>query len=175
MFASGRQGERQRIYSITVLVIVGVVAMVLLMTAKHLTMAKYRITTYSHPHKVLLSLAEVQVRFFRGDSDQDGRRDFATSLEELSLAGMITDELATGEVEGYRYRIVPPPPIGWGMTAEPVEVTSSSIFYYIDHTQVIRARLGRTADATSRVYYDPLQGYTGALGLHQANTPHEAK
>ncbi len=165
MLREGQRGLRQRMYSLTALGVATLVAIVLLVTAQHMTMAKYKRTTYKYPYKTLLRLAEVQARFSRLDVDQNGRHDYAGSLELLAEHGLITDELNAGVVQGYRYRIEHADERTWAGSASPAEVTTSSIFYWIDQSQLIRAEFGRPATKESRIYYDPLQGFTGSMGV----------
>ena len=88
-----------------------------------------------------------------------------TSLEQLAELGLITDELGAGDVKGYRYRIERADERTWAGSATPAEVTTGAIFYWIDQSQLIRAELGRPASKDSRIYYDPLQGFTGSMGV----------
>jgi len=156
---------RQRLYSLTALGVATLVAIVLLVTAQHMTMAKYKQTTYRYPYKTLLRIAEVQARFARLDIDEDGKHDFAGSLAQLAEHGLITDELGAGVVRGYRYRIERADERSWAGSATPAEVTTGAIFYWIDQSQLVRAELGRPAGHESRIYYDPLQGFTGSMGV----------
>ncbi|MGE0713313.1 MAG: hypothetical protein AB7N76_35625 [Planctomycetota bacterium] len=167
MHGSGRHGQRQRIYSFTALLVATMVALVLLQYGRSFTLAKYKKTVYRYPHRTLLRIAEVQVRFKRNDLDGNGREDYASSLDALAKADLITDELAHGVLEGYRYRIERADERTYKATAEPAEVTSQAIFYSVDQMQMIRAQRGRPTDDQSVVFYDPLSGFTGALGVSE--------
>lgn len=165
MLREGRRGLRQRLYSLTALGVATLVAVVLLVMAQHMTMAKYKHSTYRYPYKTLLRLAEVQARYARLDIDGNGKGDFAGSLELLAQHGLITDELAAGEAKGYRYRIEFADERSWAGSATPAEVSTSAVFYWIDDSHLIRAELGRPASEASPVYYDPLEGFTGSMGV----------
>ncbi|RMG12157.1 MAG: hypothetical protein D6731_14405 [Planctomycetota bacterium] len=110
---------------------------------------------YAHPHLALAYLARAESRFRSFDRDGDGVHDFASSLEQLERAGVITPRLASGELAGYRYRILRADDRSWAAVAEPIAVTSSSAFYYVDESHVVRARLGAPADAGAEVYWSP--------------------
>lgn len=171
MLRSGTGGQRQRIYSLTALLVVTVVAIVILVLTRDMTLVRYQKKTYKEPYKVLLRLSEVQTRFFRGDHDEDGVRDYATSLDELGEAALITDRLRSGTVADYTYAVTRADTRGFEIQATPIgEITSASIHYYVDETQLIRAARGEPATRTSTIYYDALDGFTGNLGVHTPET-----
>jgi len=158
--------QRKRIQAFTVLGVGICVALGALFAAQGLVDKKIEVRIYTKPHRTLEFLGKAQIRFFRSDRDEDGVKDFATSLRELGDGRCITEELASGEVGLYRYAVVEPPvPHGWAFRAEPAEVTTSALFFYMDQTFQVRAERGKPATSTSLVFYDPHEGLTGAFPL----------
>lgn len=131
-------------------------------------------SVYSQPYRTLEALAKAQTRFRLRDLDENGKKDFAGSLQALGDAGCITQRLAGGEVGGYRYEVIQADAMTWSMRASPVAVTSQTLFYFIDHSNTVRARVGAPADATCEVFWDPLRGmqWLGG-GIPQAITEDE--
>jgi hypothetical protein len=161
-----RTYQRKRIQAFTVLGVGICVALGALFAAQGLVDQKIEVRIYKKPHRTLEFLGKAQIRFFRSDRDEDGIRDFATSLKELTEGRCITEELGRGQVGGYNYSTVSPPGgHGWAFRAEPAQVTTSALFYYMDQTFQVRAERGRPATPSSLVFYDPHEGLTGAFPL----------
>lgn len=158
--------QRKRIQAFTVLGIGICVALSLLFGAQEFVDRKIEVAIYTKPHRTLEYLGKAQTRFYRGDRDEDGTLDFATSLEELGEGRCITEDLATGNVGGYHYRVVEPPVAqGWAFRAEPAQITTAALFFYMDQTFQVRAERGHPAAPTSRVFYNPHDGLTGLYPL----------
>tara|TARA_R110002072_G_scaffold132928_1_gene273277 strand:- start:313 stop:843 length:531 start_codon:yes stop_codon:yes gene_type:complete len=161
--------QRKRIQAFTVLGVGICVAMGALFAAQGLVDRKIEVRIYKKPHRTLEFLGKAQIRFFRFDRDEDGVKDFAASLKELNEGRCITEELASGEVGDYRYSVVEPTvPHGWAFRAEPAQVTTAALFYFMDQTFQVRAERGQPATPTSLVFYDPHDGLTGAFPLPES-------
>lgn len=161
-----RSIQRKRIQAFTILGVGICVAMGALFAAQGLVDKKIEVRIYNKPHRTLEYLGKAQIRFFRSDRDEDGVKDFAKSLQELTDGRCITAELGSGHVGGYNYAVVPPvAPHGWAFKAEPAEVTTAALFYYMDQTFQVRAERGKPATPSSLVFYDPHEGLTGAFPL----------
>lgn len=133
---------------------------------------------YRQPYLTLEALAKAETRFRQRDLDGDGKKQFAASLTEMGDAGCITQKLAGGEVGGYRYEVIQADANTWSMRASPVAITSQTLFYFVDQSHTVRARVGAPADATSEVFWDPLRGMqwigggvTSAAKTDAAETP----
>lgn len=163
-----RSLQRKRIQAFTVLGVGICVAMGALFAAQGLVDRKIEVRVYNKPHRTLELLGKAQIRFLRYDRDEDGVKDFAASLQELTEGRCITAELGSGEVGGYRYAVVAPAGPGWAFKAEPAAVTTSALFYYMDQTFQVRAERGRPATPTSLVFYDPHDGLTGVFPLPES-------
>lgn len=164
-----RSLQRKRIQAFTVLGVGICVAMGLLFAAQGLVDRKIEVRIYTKPHRTLEFLGKAQIRFLRSDRDRDGLKDYAKSLRELADGNCITEELASGEVGSYRYRVVEPPRgQGWAFRAEPAQVTTAALFFYMDQTFQVRAEQGRPASPSSLVFYDPHDGLTGAFPLPES-------
>ncbi|MBL4847266.1 MAG: hypothetical protein JKY65_17240 [Planctomycetes bacterium] len=166
--------KRKRLITYTVLGVGVCVGIGLLLAAQGLVDRKLEAKVYGYPHRTLEYLGKAQVRFQRSDRDEDGLRDFAGSLQELGDGRCITEDLASGDVGRYHYFVVPPVVShGWAFRADPAEVTTSALFYYMDQTFQVRAQAGRPASASSLVFYDPLDGLTGTYPLPKSTTQPE--
>lgn len=154
MRANSRRGNRHQVYSLVVLLLVSVVAIVALSGMLHLAQRKVDVSIYSKPHETLRVLAEAEQRFRRVQE----RGAYAASLAELEEAGCITARLAEGDVQGYRYRVEGADARTFAISASPAAVTTASLFYYTDQTHVVRAAQGAPAGAESDVYWHPFGG-----------------
>ncbi|RME76637.1 MAG: type II secretion system protein [Planctomycetota bacterium] len=82
-----------------------------------------------------------QTAFLQYDKDRDGQPDYATDLAELYTSGKLINEvLATGEMLGYQFALLPGPEARtWSATAVPVEPgRSGDRSFWIDEAGVIR-------------------------------------
>lgn len=139
--------------------------MTLLFAVESFVDRKREVSLYAHPHKTLQLLGGAQVRFLRQDRDGDGVKDYAASLQELEAAGCITPALGAGEVGKYRYELQLLSG-GYAFTASPVApIGTETLYYYMDHTFLVRAEAGSPAGPTSLVFHDPHEGLTGAFPL----------
>ena len=146
---SDRTSIRRKLYAVVslgLLCLVGLVAISTLLARGRLALDE---KVYRYPHKTLHHLYTAERRFRR----QANR--YARSLEELGEAGLITQKLSEGNLGDYRYRVISADEKGWGMGASPAAVTSTSLFYFMDHTGIVRARTGAPADASCEIYWSP--------------------
>lgn len=155
-----KRGTRNRVYTLVGALLVMGLAGLSLSLMLRAGRKKVGSHFYPYPHLVLAALCQAQERFRLRDLDEDGARDYAASLAELEAAGIITAELAGGAVHGYRYDLGPTPDGGWRFTATPdvSVVTSQTLSYWADASQVIRAAAGGPAGPDSVVYWHPTYG-----------------
>lgn len=155
-----KRGTRNRVYTLVGAVIVMALAGLSLNLMLRAGRRKLNTAFYPYPHLVLGALCQAQERFRLRDLDEDGKRDYATSLAELEAAGIITNELATSTVRGYRYELGPAPDGGWQVTATPdvAVATSQTLSYWANSSQVVRAAAGGPAGPDSVVYWHPTFG-----------------
>jgi hypothetical protein len=155
--ASERRSTRNRVYTLVGGSMVVLISVAALTTFRHLAEHRISADLYAHPHLTLVALAEAQERYSRELLAAEGKPRYATSLSELEQAGYITDNLATGKVEGYHYVMLEVTPQTWAMTASPID-DPAQLHYYVDHTHVVRAARGGPAGPTSEVFLHPLHG-----------------
>lgn len=149
MSSDDKRNHRKRLYSLVTLAlvcIVGLVAMSTLLARGQLALDE---KVYRYPHKTLYHLFKAQRRFHRK------KKHYAKSLEEMGDADVVTKKLTGGLLGGYRYAVVSADAQEWGIGATPVAVSSSSLFYYVDQSGIVRAKVGAAADGTSEVYWSP--------------------
>jgi len=93
--------------------------------------------------QALASIREIvgaQVIFQALDREEDGSLDYATSLFELGNEGLISDDLASGELQGYCFVVFSRSAESWHAHAAPAAPEDSGgRFFYVDETRVIRA------------------------------------
>lgn len=155
MSRQSKRDWRKRVYALVTLglvCVVGLVAMGSMLARGQNAMIQ---GVYRFPVKTLEALSKAQTRFHRKDLDGDGRHDYATSLRQLGDAGTITAKLAAGELGDYRYRILNADERTYAITATPAQVTSQSLFYFLDESRQVRATLGEPATRASKVYWSP--------------------
>lgn len=145
---------RNRVVSLVSLVVMGLMGTVFLGAFFYKARKKVDIKLYSSPRRTMYALWKVNERFKRKDYDEDGKPNYATSLEQLQDADCVQDDLVEGPVVGYRYRLQSEGP-GYLLTATPAEVTSVSLFYRMDSSGRILAERGRPATPQSEMYWDP--------------------
>ena len=92
----------------------------------------------------LRTLTTAQALFREGDKDGNGKFDYASSLGQLSAAGLIDPALASGTKQGYHFVIVPSANSSSGdfftFTAAPRSPgKSGDRSFFVDETGVIRA------------------------------------
>lgn len=150
-----RRATRNRIYTLVaagLMVVTSLVAMTsFLVTGREQIDKKL----HRYPWKVLRELVRLQERFRRLDLDQDGVHDYATALSELEQAHLLPRVIAEEEVHGYRYAITRASADGWGAAATPARVDSSTLFYEIDHTGVVRAAKDGPPGPDAAIYWHP--------------------
>ncbi len=61
----------------------------------------------------------------------------------------------------YRYKVLRASAGDYAIVATPAQVTTQSVFYYVDQTRVIRAKPGAPADGKSDVFWSPLNAGWG--------------
>lgn len=149
-----RRTTRNRVYMLVAAGMMVVICVVAMASFLHVGRKRMSEKYYPYPWKVLNDLVRLQNQFRAHDYDGDGVADFASSLAELEDADLITRAMAEEAVQGYRYAIVSSSPAGWAATATPATVTS--LHYFVDHTNVVRAARGGPADGSSEVYWHPL-------------------
>jgi len=154
-----RRSNRQRMYSITALLLGVVVAIVAMSALLQVGTKRIDEKVYAFPWKTLKALSEAENRYRRHDLDKDGKHYYAKSLDELHAAGCITKKLAVGAIKDYSYAVIyADTDKEYALTATPSEVTTESLFYFVDQTHVIRANEGAPADARSKIFWHPFRG-----------------
>jgi hypothetical protein len=152
-----RSGNRKRLFTLlggAFMGVLGVVALGSLATLGRRTLDE---KWYTHPDRTLRGLAEAEERYRLHDLDEDGRQDYAPSLEALEAAGQITHALATEEVRGYRYALRLEGD-GFVATATPdvAVVGTDALFYSVDRFQVVRAARGGPPGPDAGVFWHPV-------------------
>ncbi len=142
-------------YSLVSMLLTAVLAIVAMAGFLRVGQRRLDERVYKDPVLTLKALAEAENRFRLG---RDEERRFARSLAELEEAGCITRRLASGDVGGYRYEVVAGEARRWAIAATPAQVTSQALHYYMDHSQLIRARRGGPAGPDDEVFWHPFEG-----------------
>ena len=145
---------RNRVMSLVSLIVMGLLGTVFLGAFFYKARKKLDVKLYTSPRRTLFALWRVNERFRRRDYDQNGKHDYATSLEQLQAAQCVQDDLVEGPVAGYRYRMQPDPAEGYLVTATPAEITSSALFYRMTSAGAILAEPGQPATPESDLYWD---------------------
>jgi len=145
---------RNRVMSMVSLIVMGLLGTVFLGAFFYKARKKVDAELYSSPRKTLFALWRVNERFRRRDYDDNGKKDYATSLEMLQDAQCVLDDLVEGPVAGYRYSMAPDPGEGYVLTASPAQVTSSALFYRMTSACRIVAKAGEPATPESDLYWD---------------------
>jgi type IV pilus assembly protein PilA len=141
-----RRKNRRGFSLIELLIVIAIILIIITMAVPQYNKVQMY-TRETAAIKAIQTVRDMQVQY----QSQYGR--FAKSLAELgppagggapspSAAGLIGNDLASGEKQGYRY-VVSEKPGGYIVTATPVTYgTSGSRSFYSDETMVIRENYG---------------------------------
>lgn len=168
-----RRATRNRIYTLVaagLMVVTALVAMSSFLVAGRTEIDK---KIHRYPWKVLGAMVKLQERFRRDDLDGDGVHDYASALSELEEANLLQRTIVEEEVHGYRYAIATATPTGWTATATPARVDSSTLYYAIDHTGIVRAAKDGLPGPDAKVYWHPQyeRVWPGPEGAEQPEAP----
>jgi hypothetical protein len=169
---SERRTSRNRVYTLVGAVFMLLVCFALLRSALNFTQRRLDTRWYAFPDRTLRGLAEAMERFRLNDLDDDGQRDYPTSLDELEAAGQITSRLARGHVRGYRYELHADA-ADFRITATPdvAAVGTGALHYSIDRMQVVRAAVGAPAGPEADIFWHPQLQYERWGGPRPAALP----
>lgn len=93
-------------------------------------------------------ISSVQAQFREGDFEGDGTLDYATSLEELSNAGLIDEVLGSGTMRGYVFSLSGGT-YDWQCSATPMNSSKGRRNFIICSDGVVRFSSHGPADCTS--------------------------
>lgn len=97
----------------------------------------------------LRTLASAQTLFRETDQDQNGVFDYASTMADLSNAGLIDNLLGAGVKSGYAFEVIMADQFSWEMTANPVVPgRTGDRHFFVDDSGVIRASTTGVATAT---------------------------
>lgn len=169
---SERRTSRNRVYTLVGALLMLILCFGALKSALNFTRRRIDSRLYAFPDKTLKALAEAMERFRLQDLDEDGQRDYPTSLDELEAAGQITERLARGDARGYRYELRADG-AGFTITATPdvAAVGTDALWYSIDRGQVVRAAEGGPPGPDAGVFWHPVYNYETWSGRRPAALP----
>jgi hypothetical protein len=149
---SKRDG-RKRLYSLVGLGLVSLVGLVAMSTLLARGQQALDEKVYRYPHKTLHHLSKAERRYFKRNNTMR----YAATLEDLGDASVITKRLASGSLGDYQYAVVHADAERWAIEATPAAITSTSLFYYVDQSGLVRANAGSKATPESDVYWSPFR------------------
>lgn len=96
----------------------------------------------------LRTLCSAQNQFRASDRDGDTYLDFATSIAELSMVGLIDNVVGSGQKSGYVFSLSGST-YEWEASATPIDARLGKRKFFVDTTGVIRFSVTGTPDASS--------------------------
>lgn len=126
---------------------------------------RHNAINFAAPIATLRALTTAQNVFFERDSDSNGIKDYASTVQLLQKAGLVhgfsetgirginTSWLAGGPYQVYQYNILIPKGVarkeGWTCQASPISKDAPNKFYFVDQTGIIRVERGKPATSSS--------------------------
>ena len=96
----------------------------------------------------LRTIASVQAQFREGDREGDSQLDYASTIAELSLTGLIDNVLGSGTKSGYAFALSGAT-YDWQASATPVSTNTGARNFMVCTDGVVRFATGGAADCAS--------------------------